>query len=211
MPGGFHRVFHLSTDAFYICPLVTWRSRTLGNDAFSDKENPGAGDRTSVSDDRLEAIEEAYRSRYPDFLRTATAIANSHEAGRDAVHDAFVSAIRKRRSYRGDAALEAWLWTIVVRCALKRRQRADERHANDDDVTDSVWTDRPRDSHEDLRAAIARLPERQRLALFLRYYGDLDYRSIAAVMGVKIGTVGAELHAAHDSLRRLIEEVPSHG
>ncbi len=164
-----------------------------------------------MSDDRLAAIEEAYRSRYADFLRTATAIANSHEAGRDAVHDAFVSAIRKRRSYRGDAAIEAWLWTIVVRSALKRRRRPGDQRASDDDVIDSIWTDRPGDDHGDVRGAIARLPERQRLVLFLRYYGDLDYRSIANVMGVKTGTVGAELHAAHDSLRRLIEEVPSHG
>jgi RNA polymerase sigma factor (sigma-70 family) len=51
------------------------------------------------------------------------------------------------------------------------------------------------------------LPERQRLALFLRYYADLDYRSIADVLGVEVGTVSATLSAAHSSLRRALSEV----
>jgi len=55
---------------------------------------------------------------------------------------------------------------------------------------------------------IVSLPERQRLALFLRYYADLDYRSIAEVLGVEIGTVGATLNKAHAALRQQLEEVP---
>ena len=58
----------------------------------------------------------------------------------------------------------------------------------------------------DLRALVASLPERQRQALFLRYYADLDYRSIATVLGIKPGTVAASLHGAHEALRRRLEE-----
>jgi RNA polymerase sigma factor (sigma-70 family) len=58
-----------------------------------------------------------------------------------------------------------------------------------------------------LRAALAALPERQRLAAFLRYYADLDYEDIAAVLGITPGTVGATLNAAHAGLRRSLEEV----
>jgi RNA polymerase sigma factor (sigma-70 family) len=54
---------------------------------------------------------------------------------------------------------------------------------------------------------IGRLPERQRLALFLRYYADLDYAAIADVLGVRPGTVAATLNAAHTTLRRRLEEV----
>jgi RNA polymerase sigma factor (sigma-70 family) len=54
---------------------------------------------------------------------------------------------------------------------------------------------------------VGRLPERQRLALFLRYYADLDYRTIAAVLGIKEGTVSATVSAAHSSVRHLLEEV----
>jgi RNA polymerase sigma factor (sigma-70 family) len=61
----------------------------------------------------------------------------------------------------------------------------------------------------ELRGAIAALPERQRLALFLRHYADLDYESIAAVLGVRRGTVAATLHAARESLRQALTEVIS--
>jgi RNA polymerase sigma factor (sigma-70 family) len=50
------------------------------------------------------------------------------------------------------------------------------------------------------------LPERQRLALFLRYYADFDYQAIAETLGVSTGTVGAMLNAAHTALRRSLEE-----
>ena len=54
---------------------------------------------------------------------------------------------------------------------------------------------------------MAALPERQRLMLFLRYYVDLDYRRIAQILRVEVGTVSATLHAAHASLRRALNEV----
>ena len=59
-----------------------------------------------------------------------------------------------------------------------------------------------------MRAAVAALPERQRLALFLRYYADLDYAGIAEALGISRGTVSATLHAAHTTLQtQLSEEV----
>ena len=57
-----------------------------------------------------------------------------------------------------------------------------------------------------MRSLVASLPERQRLALFLRYYADLDYGSIAAALGIASGTVGATLNAAHAALRNSLEE-----
>jgi RNA polymerase sigma factor (sigma-70 family) len=58
------------------------------------------------------------------------------------------------------------------------------------------------------RTWIASLPERQRLAVYLRYYADLDYRSIAAALDVEVGTVSATLSAAHRKLRNTLEGVP---
>jgi RNA polymerase sigma-70 factor (ECF subfamily) len=60
-----------------------------------------------------------------------------------------------------------------------------------------------------LQATIALLPDRQRVILFLRYYADLDYQQIADTLGIRRGTVSAALHAAHQTLRRHLEEVSS--
>jgi DNA-directed RNA polymerase specialized sigma24 family protein len=60
-----------------------------------------------------------------------------------------------------------------------------------------------------VRRWVATLPERQRLAVFLRYYGDCDYRTIARALEVEVGTVSATLSAARTALRRMLKEVPS--
>jgi hypothetical protein len=49
----------------------------------------------------LAELETLYRSRLPEFRRVAAGIAGDRELGCDAVQEAFASAVRKRRSFRG--------------------------------------------------------------------------------------------------------------
>jgi RNA polymerase sigma-70 factor, ECF subfamily len=157
-------------------------------------------------DPLLASLEALYEARLDAFVRTATAITGSRESGRDAVHDAFVSAIRHRDKFRDEAPLEAWLWRVVVRAALKARRRASDVGGGDSTL-EATTTNGRGDDAAALQAIIAELPERQRLTLFLRYYADLDYRQIATALGVRRGTVSAALHAAHETLRRRLTEV----
>jgi RNA polymerase sigma factor (sigma-70 family) len=152
---------------------------------------------------RLVEIEEVYRSRYGAFLRVATAVVGHEQLARDAVHDGFVRAVRHRRRFRGEAPLEAWLWRIVINEARKQRTR-EAREPVPGAAAEPGWDN---GAAEQLRALIAALPERQRLVLFLRYYADLDYSSIAESLGIASGTVGATLTAARSTLRRKLQEV----
>jgi RNA polymerase sigma factor (sigma-70 family) len=148
----------------------------------------------------LAELERLYRERYPVFLRVARATVRDQGAAADAVQDAFVQAVRNRRSFRGEGTLEAWVWRMVVNAARQRRRELGER------VEAAEVADMSRNGFGDpVRAAAAALPERQRLVLFLRYYADLDYAAIAAILDVKEGTVGATLHAAHATLREALE------
>jgi DNA-directed RNA polymerase specialized sigma24 family protein len=54
-------------------------------------------------------IEAIYREHYSRYLRFAVANLGEIERGRDAVHEAFVSAIRAVGDFRGQARLESWL------------------------------------------------------------------------------------------------------
>jgi len=145
-----------------------------------------------------------YRSRFSHFVQVATAIVGEQELALDAVQDAFAGVVRGRRGFRGEGPLEAWIWRAVVNAALNVRRR---EVATDLDVAETRGNGHaPREGSE-LGVQIALLPERQRLALFLRYYADLDYRSIAAALGVEVGTVSATLSAAHASLRRSLGKV----
>jgi RNA polymerase sigma-70 factor (ECF subfamily) len=152
----------------------------------------------------LAELESLYRERYEHFVRVASAVAGDGEAGRDAVQLAFATAVRGRASFRGTGPLEAWLWRIVVNEA---RRLARERRPAPLGEPHEPSSNGSRHDDLGLRAWIATLPDRQRAALFLRYYADLDYRAIAEVLGVEVGTVSATLSAAHTTLRRALREV----
>ena len=156
-----------------------------------------------AADATLEAIEGVYRSRGRGVLRVATAITGDAAAAHDSVQEGFALAIRHRGRYRGDGPLEAWIWRLVVNAARsQRRRRAPVPTADTGDHAGPA----PADVTE-LRALVAKLPERQRLAVFLRYYADLDYAAIGTALGTRTGTVSATLAAGIRSLRRMAEEV----
>jgi RNA polymerase sigma-70 factor (ECF subfamily) len=147
-------------------------------------------------------LEALYEAHYERFVRVSTAIVGDEATARDAVQDAFARALARLDTYRAEAPLEGWVWRIVVNAALAARQ-AKPLSAEDADGTYTVnGTD-----ELGVRAWIAALPERQRLAVFLRYYADLDYRGIAAALRIEVGTVSATLSAAHRALRLSLKEV----
>jgi RNA polymerase sigma factor (sigma-70 family) len=149
-------------------------------------------------------LEDLYRGRYRHFLRVATAIVGDEASGHDAVQDGFAQALREQQSFRGDGPLEAWVWRTVVNAALSARRRR-EAGREAPEATGIAAANGQAD--ESVRAWVAALPERQRLAVYLRYYADLDYRSIARVLGVEVGTVSATLSSAHEALRRSMKEI----
>jgi RNA polymerase sigma factor (sigma-70 family) len=152
----------------------------------------------------LQAIEAVYRARGADFYRFALARTSDPEVARDAVQEGFARAIRAAHSFRGTCPLEAWIGRCVLNAAIDARRVAGaqefEGHT-DDEASPSIETD------GDLREALRRLPVRQRDALFLRYYLDFDYATIAATLGVEVGTVSATLHAARENLLQGFQEV----
>lgn len=164
-------------------------------------------DQSQWMDRVLREIEHAYRCDLLRFVRIAQAIVGDRSTAEEVVHDAFASAIRARASFRGDGPVEAWLWKTVVNAARRAVRDAGPRPVQSD--ADS-FADPPSAGLAAISPLVAQLPERQRLAVFLRYYADLDYRGIAAVLDVTVGTVSASLAAAHATLRNALEAT-SHG
>jgi DNA-directed RNA polymerase specialized sigma24 family protein len=144
----------------------------------------------------LDELEALYRAKLPEFRRVAAAIAGDRELGRDAVQEAFASAVRRRRGYRGSGSLEAWVWRIVVNAArdVRRRQAASPPY-------------QPATNGHRPVLPLDLLTERQREIVFLHYYADLDYAAIAEALEISAGTVGATLNAARRTLRQALEEV----
>jgi RNA polymerase sigma-70 factor (ECF subfamily) len=152
-------------------------------------------------------LETLYRGSLPRYVRAAAAIVGDEGLGADAVQDAFVRAVRERRAFRGQVPLEAWVWRIVINSAIDARTRNRRHQQLELQVLDVPAENGQPETDATLRAWVAALPERQRLAVFLRYFADLDYRAIAAVLEIEVGTVSATLSAAHAALRRSVQEV----
>jgi RNA polymerase sigma factor (sigma-70 family) len=150
----------------------------------------------------LDELEELYRSRFDVFARIAASVTGDSERARDAVQEAFATAVRKRGSFRGEGPLEGWVWRIVLNAA-----RSDVRRSVPAVDYEQAANNGHPERDAELRAALARLPERQRIAVFLRYYADLDYVAIGEALGIRPGTVAATLNAAHTALRSRLEEV----
>jgi RNA polymerase sigma factor (sigma-70 family) len=161
-------------------------------------------------DRSLAELERVYRAQFKAFVRTATAYLGDADAARDAVQSGVANAIRNRASYRGDGTLEAWLWRVVLNAIRDAHRERAHGLLLGDTAAHAAAAGTSADtsgSAEELRAAVRRLPERQRLVLFLRFYADLDYATIAELLDMSEGTVGASLHAARKTLRGMFQEV----
>jgi RNA polymerase sigma-70 factor (ECF subfamily) len=127
-------------------------------------------------------------------------ITGDEQLGADAVQDGFVGVVRSRRGIRRRGALEAFVWRAVVNAA--RDRKAVRAEAGEPPELAASGLAEP---DERVRQAIAELPERQRLVLFLRYFADLDYVAIGRVMHIQSGTVGAVLNAARAAVKESLE------
>jgi RNA polymerase sigma factor (sigma-70 family) len=144
------------------------------------------------------AIERVYETRFVDLVRVAQAMVGEVEIAKDVVHSAFVSAVTHRHEFRGEGSLEGWIFRTVVNGARDELRRSRTVPLEDARVV-AVDAAGPVD-RDWVRSAIAQLPERQRLVLFLRHFADLDYASIGRILEIQPGTVAATLNAAHATL-----------
>jgi RNA polymerase sigma-70 factor, ECF subfamily len=150
---------------------------------------------------RRREIADLYERRYVGFRNALAAVTGSYESATDVVQEAFAEALRHRRSYRGEGAPEAWIWSIAIRIALRERARQ-RREVAHTDGNGPIEVDLPEPVADPLVArALRELPNRQRLIVFLFYFADLSYEQIAGICDVSPGTVAATLAQGRDAVR----------
>jgi RNA polymerase sigma-70 factor (ECF subfamily) len=150
-------------------------------------------------------LERLYTQRHQEFVRVATAIVGTEGRAVDAVQETFARALASLDAFRREGPLAAWVWSILINTS---RDQARIRQVPTDELEQALESGDgvPLADEAAVRGWIVALPERQRLAVFLRYYGGCDYRSIAEALDVEVGTVSATLSAAHRALRRMLED-----
>ena len=153
-----------------------------------------------------------------DALRVAYGIADG-EAD-DVAQDAFLKAYRHLDRFRPGGSFRAWLLTIVANEARNRRRSFLRRSAlalrvRDDAGADAVGGEDPADvalrqaRRQHVLDAVARLSDRDRQVLALRYFAGLSEAEMASELGCAPGTVKSRLARAMARLRtELGEESP---
>lgn len=150
-----------------------------------------------------DAFDAWVRPHLPAMQRYAVRLTSIAD-GEEVVQEALVRAWRGWATYdvrRGEPLV--WLLAIV-------RDRARRvRRMRPPDMVPLLEQDRaidPAGRDVDLERAVLRLPARQREAVDLYYFVDLDVATVAALMGCAPGTVRATLHQARLALRELLED-----
>ena len=136
----------------------------------------------------------------------------NHEDASDLAQDVFVRAYRGLRGFKGQSALGTWLYRISVNVCLNRVGSAAPRfeplEPADRADPQAERADQAILRHEraaEVRAAIARLPKKQRATLILRVYHDLPHDEIAGILGSSVGAVKANFFHALANLKKLLQ------
>jgi RNA polymerase sigma-70 factor (ECF subfamily) len=130
----------------------------------------------------------------------------------DLAQDAVLRAHQHLHTLSDDHAFAAWLRRIALNCCRAWQQRPWPETVEIDPencpqpTQDVLFEAMRRDAAREVRAAIAKLPENNRIALLMHYIRANSYREIAEFLGVPETTVVGRLHRARGRLRSLLEE-----
>jgi RNA polymerase sigma-70 factor, ECF subfamily len=140
----------------------------------------------------------------------------NHEDASDLAQDVFIRAFRGLKNFKGQASLATWLYRIGVNVCLNKvgaktpkPQSLDAVLGHDrriastgESASDAVLRG---ERAGQVRAAIARLPRKQRATLILRVYHDLPHDEIAGILGSSVGAVKANFFHALTNLKKLLQ------
>lgn len=163
----------------------------------------------------------AYQQRLVNILRP---MAGSREESEDIAQETFLRVYKARKSYHPKARFSTWLFTIANNLALnsirakKRRPQVPfittesgqqpqfemDKRLPDKKSQPEIAIDNA-ELEQVIRNALAGLNERQRMAVVLNKYEDMNYNDIALVMGLTPKAVKSLLSRARVNLRKALK------
>lgn len=154
-----------------------------------------------------------YRDAYRDLVRLAALLVDDRGVAEELVQDAFVATarVRARGGLLDPGAAPAYLRSAVLNRARSQLRKRDVRRRHLRSVApppSAPAADGPTLAHDETRRmldALARLPDRQRAVLVLRYYGELTEAEIADALGISAGSVKTHAHRGLAALSEHLE------
>jgi RNA polymerase sigma factor (sigma-70 family) len=190
---------------------------------MSETPRPVARSFAHLSDEAIVALvarsdQSALAELYDRFGRVAYGVAlrilRDEKLAEDAVQEGFLTAWRNADRFMPERAkASTWLLTLVHRRAVDLVRREDRRRAeslpDDAEVASSGSTEDVawlRFERERVQAALKQLPDQQREALELAYYGGFSQSELAERLGQPVGTIKSRMFTGLARLRELLGE-----
>ena len=182
-----------------------------------------------LSDEALVALvargdEDALAELYDRIGRIAYGLAlrvlRDDRLAEDAVQDGFLAVWRTAAAFRPERAkASTWVLTLVHRRAVDLVRREERRRTEPlgeetavaeaaEPTEEAAWL---RFERERVQAALSQLPDTQREALELAYYGGFSQSELAERLGVPLGTIKSRMFAGLARLRELLDESAQEG
>jgi RNA polymerase sigma factor (sigma-70 family) len=173
------------------------------------------GDRDSL------AIDELYERHGSACYGLARRVVADEQLAQDVVQEVFLAIWRGAATYDGSrGSLSTWLFSLTHHKsvdAVRRSQRHSGRRASEDALTTEPDPTTPVEEQamasvrrDQVRAALVELPEPQRQALMLAYFGGYSQSEIAQLTGIPLGTVKTRTLAAMRRLRLVLADGQLH-
>jgi RNA polymerase sigma-70 factor (ECF subfamily) len=157
---------------------------------------------------------EVYREAAPMVFRLCRRILPTREDAEDATADIFLKAQLRLEHYDAERPFKAWLYRVAANhcwdLLRKRRGRQEveagdlERTAMESSTPNPLEQLLAKQTHQEIRSTLARLDDRARLVVVMRYFAEFSYEEIAEVLGVTSSFVGVLLLRARRRMRRLL-------
>lgn len=160
----------------------------------------GAAPIVTVDGDKLASF---YAAEYPRLAASLTLYCGDRELAAELAQEAMARACRHWHRVEHLDSPAGWVHRVAINLAnsafqrrlVRQRARAvvrPELHEHGTDIGAAVA----------VRTAVSQLPQRQRMALVLRYFADLPVHEVAALMKCSPNTVKSLTHQAVATLRR---------
>jgi len=156
------------------------------------------------------------REHGPRVFRLALRMLGSREEAEDIQQETFVRAHRKLRTFRGEAALGTWIYSIAAHLCLSRKRSStwqrevaleEQPSAVSNPASDPEQVVLARESAARVQQALGLLAAPDRLLILLKYVEGLSHGEIARILGCSVLSSRSRLTRAKKLFRQCYEEV----
>ncbi len=200
-------------------PTGTLQPVIVGAESYTDAEvmlRVKAGDQSA-----FDFLVRKYRRPLVSFMYR---MARNAAAAEDLAQEVFLRVYRSRQNYEASAKFTTWLYRIATNLAVNhardtRKERPevtisldepDEETGTTMDVADGTITAEEtlvrRERMLAIRSKVEALPERQRLAVIMHKYQQMDYKQISDVLKLSESATKSLLFRAYETLRNQLKE-----